>query len=82
MKQVFVFALATIIATGIYASDWKIESQDDWVASIASQSNLEIKEGLAVPTAPEAILQSVMKRFPNKRSIQSLTVSQSPDWQN
>lgn len=65
-----------------YGDSWRIESQDDWAANVASHSNFEIVEGHAIPTASEAALQSVIKRFPTKLSIQSLTVSQSPDWQN
>ncbi len=71
-------------ATAVLAADkdWTIESQQDWKANTASQSNLEFKDGKATPAAAEATFQSVLKRFPKKQSAKSLTVEQSPQWLN
>ncbi|MDA9260367.1 hypothetical protein N9P58_00710 [Puniceicoccaceae bacterium] len=72
-------ALSPLIAT---AGDWNIDTQEDWQAAIADQSNLEIQNGLATPTASTATLRSALKTFDEKRSAQSITINQSPVWQN
>ncbi|MDW7691201.1 hypothetical protein R9C00_19385 [Flammeovirgaceae bacterium SG7u.111] len=61
---------------------WSIDSQQEWQANVAGKSNLDITEGNAVPTAGEATFQSTIKSFPEKQSISSITLSQSPDWLN
>ena len=38
-----------------YEQVWTIETQDDWKANAAAQTNLEFKDGRAVPTAPSAM---------------------------
>jgi len=61
---------------------WTVDTQKEWEANLASQTHLEFKDGKAAPTAASATFQSVMKRFPSKQSIQSLTLYQSPAWLN
>lgn len=61
---------------------WTIESQQDWQNNIAKQTNLEITEGKVVPKTTEATFKSTIKRFPKKRSLKSITLSQSPEWLN
>ncbi len=61
---------------------WTIDSQVDWQANAKAHSNLELKDGLASPTASQASYQSTMKVFKEKRSAQSITICQSPIWHN
>jgi hypothetical protein len=61
---------------------WTLDTQDEWAANIAAQSNLELKEGKAAPAASSATFQSVLKRFPKQQSMRSLVLSQSPEWLN
>ena len=61
---------------------WTIESQEDWQANIAEQSNLDITKGKIIPTAKEATFKSSMKKFAKKRSAKSITFSQSTEWLN
>ena len=61
---------------------WTIESQEDWQANIAEQSNLDITKGKIIPTAKEATFKSSMKKFAKKRSTKSITFSQSTEWLN
>ena len=69
--------------TGSSTTDsWTIESQEDWQANMAGQSNLDIKKGKVMPTAKEAIFKSSMKKFAKKQSAKSITFSQSTDWLN
>ncbi|WP_411827511.1 hypothetical protein [Luteolibacter sp. AS25] len=61
---------------------WEIDSQEDWQSATATQSNLELKDGAATSTAKEALFQSKLKSFDEKRSAGSITISQSTAWQN
>ncbi len=61
---------------------WRIESQEDWQASISEKSNLNITEGKMVPTSKEANFKSTIKQFTEKKSVKSITLSQSPEWLN
>lgn len=64
------------------ADAWIVESQEDWQENVASQANLDISEGKAVPTSTEATFQSTIKKFSKKRSAKSITLSQSTEWLN
>lgn len=73
----------TLLASSAVAEEqWRIDSQGDWTAAIAGQSNLEIKDGMVSPTAKTSTLQSKSKVFTEKRSAKSIVVSQSPIWEN
>jgi len=74
--------VAALTATIVYGDDWTIRTQEEWTANVASHSDFKVKDGRATPTSSESTLQSVIKQFPTKRSIRSLTISQSTDWEN
>ncbi|MGJ8658190.1 MAG: hypothetical protein ACSHX6_17230 [Akkermansiaceae bacterium] len=61
---------------------WIIDSQEEWKNATADQSNLELKDGLAIPTAEKATFQSALKSFEKKRSAKSITLKQSTAWLN
>lgn len=65
-----------------WAEEWVIDSQEEWKASEAAGESLEIKDGMATPSAKEATFQSVLKVYPEKKKASSLTVEQAPLWQN
>ena len=46
---------------------WTIESQEDWQANMAEQSNLDITKGKIMPTEKEATFKSSMKIFTKKQ---------------
>ncbi|MEO1527033.1 MAG: sialate O-acetylesterase [Planctomycetota bacterium] len=62
--------------------EWIVDTQNEWQSAIADQSNLEIKDGVATPTADEASFRSVLITSDKKRSAKSLTIEQSPVWHN
>ena len=64
------------------AMEWKIDSQEQWEANSAKNSNLKFEDGFATPTEQTASFQSHVKSFPEKRTANSLVVAQSPIWQN
>ncbi|MDF7799226.1 hypothetical protein P4E94_12960 [Pontiellaceae bacterium B12219] len=82
LKQTMTLGSLLVLAGTVQAGEWKIETQEEWLGNTASQSSLEITDGKAAPTAVEATFQSVVKRFPEKRSAKTITFSQSPDWLN
>ena len=50
--------------TGSSTTDsWTIESQEDWQANMAGQSNLDITKGKVMPTAKEAYFQKLHEKI-------------------
>ncbi|HBL44962.1 MAG TPA: hypothetical protein DDZ90_16385, partial [Planctomycetaceae bacterium] len=84
MRACFLLILSVTFATtsAFAADDWLIDSQDDWTDATEKQTQLEIKEGTAIPTDKVATFTSRIKRFKQKQKAQSITVDQSPVWQN
>ncbi len=81
--QVAVAALTLVSASMTWASDaWVVDSQDDWTGAKAKQSNLQVKDGVAIATGKTASFASKVKRFDRKRKATSITFDQSPIWQN
>lgn len=77
-----IIAVAVAIAPLTLADEWSIDSQSEWTAALEDQKNLEIKDGVATPTAKTANFSSKLKRFDRKRSAASIVFEQSPIWQN
>lgn len=67
--------------TGV-GKTWRIDTQAEWIESLLKKSGMKISEGLASPAENTALLSSVIKRFDQKRSLQSMTIDQSPVWHN
>ncbi len=61
---------------------WVIDSQEEWQSHTAGQTNLNIAGGKAEPSDSVASFQSTLKKFAKKRSVKSITLSQSPEWLN
>ncbi|EMI44054.1 hypothetical protein [Rhodopirellula sp. SWK7] len=61
---------------------WIVDSQSDWQEITDTQSGLSIDNGVAAPTGESAVFRSKMKTFASKRTAQSITIDQSPIWQN
>lgn len=61
---------------------WEIKTQQEWQANTATSSNLDVVEGKLHPTDKQASFKSVIKTFDGKRSLRSITLSQSPEWKN
>ncbi len=64
------------------SESWTVASQQDWESNQSAQTNLEIKDGMATPTGRTATFQSRLKSFPERRSAASITIGQSPVWEN
>lgn len=78
-----VFCLLSLFAVFAQSSDPVIiETEEEWKAAIASSEGIEIKDGFVSPVAESGTLTSKLQSFEEKRSAKSLTVTQSPVWQN
>lgn len=69
----------------IYATEQDrliINSQEEWTSSIEKVSSIEFKNGFATPSSKYSSLTSSLKTFKNPRSIKSISITQSPLWQN
>lgn len=61
---------------------WVIDTQVEWQQNTTKHSGLEIKDGMASPTAQDATLVSVLKTFKAKHAAKSIVLDQSPEWLN
>lgn len=61
---------------------WSIRTTEEWKAAAAASENLELKDGMATPTAETATFTSVVKTFDEKRCFSKMTLTQSSVWHN
>ena len=76
------FILSVLTTSSLYAEEWVIESQDEWQANLAIKENISIEKGMLTPTANSSTYHSTLKSFLKKRKPTTITISQSPTWQN
>ncbi len=72
----------TINTKAVGGDQWVIDTQAQWKQSKSTQNGLKITDGMAAPTEKTAILVSVLKSFPTKRTASSIELQQSPEWLN
>ncbi|TWU58594.1 Glycosyl hydrolases family 43 [Rubripirellula tenax] len=82
LSSIVAVSLCSLVSTANAQNAWTVDSQSDWVDGMASQSDVKIQDGMAVPTGQTAALQSKLNSFDEKRSAKSITVTQSAVWQN
>ena len=63
-------------------ADWMIDSADDWTRSIKSVQGASLVDGTVSPDEKTAMVVTKLYASDVKRSVRSLTVTQSPLWQN
>jgi len=73
-------AVGIIPAVAFAETGWTVDSQEEWQAASAEQSNLSVEDGLASPTAKKATFRSSLQTFEKKRSASTITINQSPGW--
>ena len=64
------------------AEPWVVDSTEAWRQAERSSEGFSYDDGFAEPTGNSGIYRSVVRRFDQKHSAQSLVVRQSPAWQN
>jgi hypothetical protein len=77
-------SLAAVLLGGlaVQAANWKIDSAKDWQANLKSAKGAEVVGGVVSPTAKTATIVTKLHKSDGKRSAKSLTLNQSPVWQN
>ena len=78
--HILYLGLLPLVAAG--AQSWSIRTAADWVGSIQSSQGVTIVDGVASPTGESGTLRTKLKAYKQKRSAKSLTLGQSPLWQN
>ena len=83
-RKISVWAAMAVLGLSGSASGkpWVIESQEEWTQAAASSEGLTIEEGLVAPAGKAATFTSRVQRFEKKRRAASVTIAQSPIWQN
>ena len=71
-----------LVAAEPQAADWTIDSADDWSENLNSAEGLVVEGGTVAPKEKKATVQTKVHKFDARRSAKSLTVTQSPVWQN
>ncbi|MEK9985014.1 MAG: hypothetical protein VW879_09740, partial [Opitutae bacterium] len=64
------------------ARNWSIQSAKDWAESIEHNQGVAVKEGTVSPSVRSGMIRTKLKAYKKKRSVKTLTISQSPLWQN
>ena len=78
------FLLVTILCTNTlcHAEDWTIDSEADWKSNTGEATGLDFKKGMAEPTEGTATFKSAFKRFEVPTKASSISIGQSPVWEN
>ena len=83
MKKISLLFLSISLATyTAHAETWIMDTQEEWQANSAAQSNLVIDKGMAEPSGQSASYTSKLQSYPEKLQAVSIELSQSPVWQN
>ncbi len=84
-KTVLLGLMAGVIAacsSSTQETTWSIDNQSDWRNNVTEKSNIKIIDGKITPTTNEATYLSSIKKYKTKRTLKSITLSQSPEWMN
>jgi hypothetical protein len=82
MKTYIVTLTAVLFTSSLFAETWKIKSQEGWKRNIQSSKGIIIEGGLVSPKEKTGHFKTKLKKFKNKKAIQSMILDQSPIWQN
>ncbi len=82
VNHLFTLAMPIFAASIANADPWVVESQEEWTAAVESSQGVTIKNGTASPTEKAGTIKTKLKTFDQRRSAASLSITQSPIWQN
>lgn len=75
-------AIALLGGFTIQAADWNIDSAKDWKTYLKTAKGAVVADGSVSPKEKSATVVTRLHRSKTKRSAKTLTVKQSPVWQN
>ena len=82
MKIYIVISLALLFTFPLLAVTWEIKNQAEWKKNILSSKGIIIEKGLVSSKGDTGHFKTKLKKFKTKKSLQSLTIHQSPAWEN
>ena len=85
LKNLKTISLATLLCVSFLhaeEAEWKLDSEKSWKQNIESSEGAVFEGGSVFPKGSKATLLTKLQSFDKKRSATSLTVTQSPIWQN
>ena len=77
-----IFSIGLLPMISLGAKNWSIKSTKDWAESIEHNQGVAVKEGTVSPSEQSGMIRTKLKAYKKKRSAKTLTISQSPLWQN
>ena len=80
--RLIVLSAVTYCCLPLQAQDWSIDTTDQWNQNIESSEGVTVKDGLVSPDGEKATILTKVYRSQSLRSGASLTINQSPIWQN
>ena len=79
----FTIALTFVLTCiSLQAQDWSIESAAEWTQNIETSDGATVEDGMVFPSEKRATVLTRIHSSATKRSAASLTINQSPIWQN
>ena len=82
MKFYSITSLTLFVTCSLFSESWQIKSEIAWEKNIQSSKGIIIKDDVVSPKGKFGHFKTKLKKFKNKKSLQSLTIRQSPVWQN
>ena len=82
MKFYSITSLTLFVTCSLFSESWQIKSQIAWEKNIQSSKGIIIKDDVVSTKGKFGHFKTKLKKFKNKKSLQSLTIRQSPVWQN
>ena len=82
MKFLLITFITFAVSVSLFSESWKIKSQTEWKKNLQSSKGIIIKDNVVSPVEKAGHFRTKLKKFKSKKSLQSLTIHQSPVWQN
>ena len=80
MKLCLIISFA--VTASLFAESWNIQSQTEWKKNLQSSKGIIIQDNVVSPVEKAGHFKTKLKKFKTKKSLQSLTIHQSPVWEN
>ena len=82
MKRHSIATLLLASAASLFSETWEIKNHAEWKRNVQSSDGILIEKGLVSPEGRTGHFKTKIRKFKTKKSPQSLTLNQSPVWQN
>ncbi|MDD7985154.1 hypothetical protein PQO01_09350 [Lentisphaera marina] len=79
---VMLSALLLSLSSVFAQTTFTIESESDWNNALEKSEGVSVKDGRVVPDGKTGLIRSKLQRYNAKQKLQSITVGQSPVWEN